>query len=1028
MSKEIYEWENPEIIGINKLPPHNTSIPFKDQKTCFGSIEQSKYYYSLNGPWKFNWVKKPCDRPVDFYKKDYDDRDWKEIDVPSNWQLRGYGIPIYTNVRYPYSISTEKVPSIDYNYNPVGSYRKIINLPEDWDGREIIIHFDGVKSAFYLWVNGKKVGYSQGSMTPAEFNITKYVNQTDNLIAVEVYRWSDGSYLEDQDMWRFSGIFRDVYIFSTPKLHIRDFYIFNELDKDYKDAEINASLKVINHNSENLQDCKIVIKLFDEESNLVSLIVSLEKKFNIDRNSEELLKFQSGIVHPKKWSAETPNLYDVVIALYDSDNNLIEVVHNKTGFRKIELKEDGGFYINGRSIILKGVNRHEHDPHDGRAISTRLIEEDIKIIKQNNINAIRTSHYPNHPKFYEFCDKYGIYVLDECNLETHGLREKIPNSDDLWLDACCDRMIRMVERDKNHPSIIIWSLGNEAGFGDVFKKMKDETLKIDKTRPIHYEGDYYHEITDLISHMYFSPRTIRLEAKKNLRKGESSPIVLCEYAHAMGNSLGNFQEYIDLFKNFSNCIGGFIWDFVDQGLSKLSDNGQEYWAYGGDFGDEPNDKNFCINGIVRPNRTPNPSLFEVKKGYQNISVKALNLEQNSFEICNNFQFRSLDFLEIRWELLANGLKIQEGLVKGIKIGPGETKKVKIDFEEFQIKPNIEYYLTFYSILTESESWANIGHIIAWDQFKLPFSDKLIKKKIINDYAPLRIIDNDKFIIFEGENHSIKIGKKSGLIEGLQFNKQELFLTSLVPNFWRVPIDNDLVMVDEDLEDFDEESSSIDYSWKTASEKRENIFFNMKEISEQHKQVNVKFTLPNSDEGLEILYEIYGNGEIVIHNKFIPNKEMIRFGMQVKIPREFENIEWYGRGPHETMEDRKKGAPVGLYSGLIEDLIHNYVRPQENGNRTDIRYVKLKNYSKKGILISDLSGDYLNFSVWPYSMEDLEIAKHIHDLPNRDYITLNIDYKQKGVGGDLPGVPSVHKKYILKKDKVYRYTFSLKPEF
>ncbi|MBD3212256.1 MAG: beta-galactosidase, partial [Candidatus Lokiarchaeota archaeon] len=573
------DWENPRIIGINKLKPHCTLIPFNSEESCFISRKKSPYFHSLNGIWKFNWVKNPMDRPIDFYKEDFNDNNWDDIDVPSNWQMRGYGIPIYTNIKYPYSIDTENIPGIDHNYNPVGSYRKRFELPENWDGREIFIHFDGVKSAFYLWINGQNVGYSQGSMTPAEFKITDFVKPSDNIIAVEVYRWSDGSYLEDQDMWRFSGIFRDVYMYSTPKVHIRDFFISSKLDENYQDAIISIEAKVKNYCGQNVENFKLQFSLVKDKSNIHNPIINIEEKVNLEKLSEINLNLKSEVKNPDLWSAEIPNLYFAIISLYNSSGKLIETESTRIGFRNIELNSKGELLINGKSVIIKGVNRHEHDPDNGRAVSYQTMVEDIKLIKKNNINTIRTSHYPNHPDFYDLCDEYGIYVIDECNLESHGLREKLPNSDSLWEEACCDRMIRMVERDKNHPSIIIWSLGNEAGFGDVFKKMKRETLKIDQTRPIHYEGDYRNEITDVISYMYYPPRTIKLNAKKNLRKNDFRPIMLCEYAHAMGNSLGNFQEYMDYFEKFDNIIGGCIWDFVDQGLRKISDDGKEYWAY-----------------------------------------------------------------------------------------------------------------------------------------------------------------------------------------------------------------------------------------------------------------------------------------------------------------------------------------------------------------------------------------------------------------------------------------------------------------
>ncbi|MFO7795176.1 MAG: glycoside hydrolase family 2 TIM barrel-domain containing protein [Promethearchaeati archaeon] len=1025
-SDDKYDWENPEVIGVNKLDAHNTSIPFENIKSCFNPSKKSDFYHSLNGKWKFKWVKKPSERPINFFKRNYNVNSWDDIDVPSNWQMRGYGMPIYTNIKYPYSINTEEIPGIDHENNPVGSYQKKFDLPEHWYRREIFIHFAGVKSAFYLWINGKRVGYSQGSMTPAEFNITEFIEAKDNVIAVEVYRWSDGSYLEDQDMWRFSGIFRDVYMYSTPKVHIRDFHLSNELDKDYFNASLSLNLKIKNYEKQEIKKLKIEFLLVKDKDNLQKPDLKLEKDFNIKEFSEITLELDAKVENPKLWTAETPNLYYAILMLYNEKNELIEVEANRIGFRSVELNSKGELLINGKSVILKGVNRHEHDPDNGRAVSFDLMEKDIHIIKQNNINAIRTSHYPNHPDFYDLCDEYGIYVIDECNLETHGLRDKIPNSEILWEKACCDRMLRMVERDKNHPCVIIWSLGNEAGFGDVFKKMKETTLEIDNTRPIHYEGDYYNEITDIISYMYYPPRTIKMNAKRNLKKDEKRPIMLCEYAHAMGNSLGNFQEYMDLFEKYSNLIGGFIWDFVDQGLRKISEEGKEYWAYGGDFGDEPNDRNFCINGIVTPDRKPNPSLFEVKKVYQEIKIIPIDLSDYKFEIINKYQFKSLDFVNMKWELTRNGKFIQEGLIDKTIIGPSEKTQIKIPIRNIEHNEFSEYFLKITSFLSNDCLWAQKGHIIAWDQFKLPISSESIIKEMNGVYPKIDLQNSDETILLIGDNFKLTIDKSSGLIEELYYNRKRILTKSLKPNFWRVPIDNDIGFADEDLEDF--KTTNIDYSWKKASEKTEIIELSTENSNPGLKKIFTKFKVPNSDKPMEIIYNIFGDGTIVIINSFTPNKEMIRFGMQTELSGEYNKMTWYGRGPHETMWDRKLGASIGIYSGLIEDLVHNYVRPQENGNRSDIRWCKLTNEQNEGILIKDMGEPYLNISAWPYTMEDLEKAAHIHELPTRENLTLNIDYKQKGVGGDLPGFPSLHSEYRLKKNILYQYNFSIEPLF
>jgi len=1020
-----YEWENPKIIGINKLQAHNTYNLFKDLDSALSSYRNCDCVLSLNGNWRFNWVKKPADRPINFYEEKFNDKSWKKIDVPSNWQMRGYGIPIYTNIKYPFSVRIDNIPSIDHDYNPVGSYRKRFDIPEDWNDREIFIHFEGVKSAFYIWINGKKVGYSQGSMTPAEFNITNYVKPMDNIIAVEVYRWSDGSYLEDQDMWRLSGIFRDVYLFSTPKVHIRDFYIYNELDKKYQDAFLTIKLKIHNYGVHEVKNHRIQCILKEKDSSLRESILTFNKDFDIKNQEEITISLKSKVMNPKLWSAEIPNLYSIFLLLYNSENKLIEVEKNTIGFRSVELNSKGELIINGKSVLLKGVNRHEHDPDNGRAISPKLIEYDIKLMKQNNINALRTSHYPNKPLFYDLCNIYGLYVIDECNLETHGLRDKLPDSDPLWENACCDRMIRMVERDKNHPCVIMWSLGNEAGFGEVFKEMKKLTLQIDKTRPIHYEGDYGNEITDVISFMYYPPRKVKGIARRNLKRNELRPIMLCEYAHAMGNSLGNFREYMELFEKYSNIIGGFIWDFVDQGLRKIDEDGKEYWAYGGDYGDEPNDKNFCINGILMPDRKPNPALYEVKKIYQQINIVPIDIDNGKFEIINKYSFLSLEFTDIKWELTANGNKIQDGKINSKDIGPGQRKLVFIKYKKLEKKPNVEYYLKINLTLSKTQKWADKGFLLAWEQFPLKNELKSSKNEIHVNYSEIKLQELQEFLILKGDNFEIRIGKESGLIEKLMYNDKEILTSQLKPNFWRVPIDNDLGYIDEDIEDF-EKKSLIDYSWKNAAQKSKIKTFQYEDLNSNIKKIHAILDILNSERGLEIEYIIYGNGKIIITNKFTPNKEMIRFGMQMEILGDYNNVMWYGRGPHETMFDRKIGAAIGIYSCEIKNFVHNYVRPQENGNRSDVRWCSLTNKKKEGFIIRAIGGTYFNISAWPYNMEDLEKATHIHELPIRENVTLNIDYKQKGVGGDLPGLPSVHNKYRLHKGKEYLYCFSIEP--
>ncbi|MBY9010072.1 MAG: DUF4981 domain-containing protein, partial [Candidatus Lokiarchaeota archaeon] len=597
-----------------------------------------------------------------------------------------------------------------------------------------------------------------------------------------------------------------------------------------------------------------------------------------------------------------------------------------------------------------------------------------------------------------------------------------------WTDACIDRMVSMVERDKNHPCVVIWSLGNEAGMGENFKIMKIEALKIDSTRPIHYEGDYKQEISDIISSMYFSPKQLERNLKRNtagtpgrmVKLSTPRPYVLCEYAHAMGNSLGNFQEFMDVFEKYPNAIGGFIWDFIDQGLRKVSDNGEEFWAYGGDYGDEPNDNNFCINGIVLPDRTPNPALFEVKKVYQNIKLYPISLLEGKLVIHNKFDFINLNNSKINWELTANGNIIQTGTIENLEVGPGEQKEIIIPFQKPKLEPNTEYHLKIISSLKSNELWAKQGHIISWDQFKLPYST-LKETFNLEDLPEIAMDDLKESYEITGDEFKLRIGKTTGVLEAYMYRNIGLLNTPLIPNFWRAPTDNDLGLID-----FSEQSfHSFDFSWKDTSKNRTVKEIRFERINPSVIRILVLFNIDKSELDMSIQYTIYGDGSIVIQNFIRPTTNMGRFGMQLTIRNKYDQLTWFGRGPHETMFDRKTSGALGIYSGKVGELIHNYIRPQENGNRTDVRWAALTNEEDIGLFVSDIGGTHLSISAWPYSLEDLELARHTYDLPKREFITLNIDYKQQGVGGDIPAMAMLHKKYKLRGNEDYSYTFRIK---
>jgi len=1016
------DWENPEMIGRNKEAAHCTLMPYADTETALqGTKEASPFYKCLNGAWKFNWVRKPADRPAEFYKLGYDVTGWEEIPVPSNWQMHGYGIPIYTNAKHPFEANP---PYIPHEYNPIGSYRREFTVPENWDGRQVIIHFDGVKSAFYLWVNGEEVGYSQDSMTPAEFNITKYLREGENVLAVEVYRWSDGSYIEDQDMWRLSGIYRSVYLYSTPVVHIEDFFVRTDLDDDYRNAILMIRPRIKTFVKTDLKGWTLEAQLYDCEDKAVlseALTKDVPSIVNERYPQRDTVKFgmlEAKIANPRKWSAEQPNLYTLVLTLKDGNGTIVEAESCKVGFREVEIKE-GQLLVNGQAIRLFGVNRHEHDPDDGRAVKLERMIEDIKLLKQNNINAVRTSHYPDDPKWYELCDRYGIYLIDEANLESHELRGYLSNVA-TWHSAFVERAIRMVERDKNHPSVVMWSLGNETGCGPNHAAMAGWIHDYDPTRPIHYEGaqgdptDPYY--VDVISRMYAKiPEIIRL----GTLEVDDRPMVLCEYSHAMGNSVGNLKEYWDAIRTHKRLIGGFIWDWVDQGLRKISKDGKEFWAYGGDYGDKPNDGNFCCNGLIQPDRKPNPSLYEVKKVYQRIHVQPTDPTDGKVKVFNEYDFLDLGFVDVSWELAENGEVIQKGKLPKISLGPKQEQSLTVPFEKPQLKAGAEYWLKVTFTLAEDALWAERGHVLAWDQLQIPFASPPAPTAETTSMEKLELKESNKNIKVKGGDFVLTIGKQSGAIESFKFEGTELAASPLVPNFWRVPIDND-------------NGNGMPKRlgvWKNAGQDRTVNSVEAEKLSSNVIRIVAKATLPAGNCDYTTIYTVYGSGDVIVESQLknpqnaeLP--ELPRFGMQMAIPANFNRMSWYGRGPHETYWDRKTGAAVGIYSGQVEDLIHAYVRPQENGNKTNVRWVTLTDDDGTGLLAVGMP--LLSISAWPYTTEQLERAKHIHELPeNYSNITLNLDYKQMGVGGDDSWGARTHPEYTLPAGD-YSYSFRLCP--
>lgn len=1019
------EWQYPGIVGVNKQMGHAAFVPHADMLSARSfEREKSAFFQSLNGQWKFRWAKSPNSIPPGFYATEYVDTAWQGISVPSNWQLEGnYDKPIYSNIKHPFEAIPPFVP---IDNNPTGCYRTTFTIPNSWSNQEIYLHFEGVQSAFYLWINGQQVGYSQGSMTPAEFNITPFIKEGENLLAAEVIRWSDGSYLEDQDFWRMSGIYRDVFLYATPKIHIRDFAVITDLDTQYKDAELKINLNLENWSDTFADSQKVHLKLFEPDSQLAILdtIISLDTIEQTNELGSALWKqFSFPISAPQKWSAENPYLYSLFITLLDEKNQTVEVISHKVGFREIEIR-NGQLLVNGKAIYLKGVNRHEFDPDHGRTISKASMIHDIKLMKQHNINSVRTSHYPNDPIWYELCDEYGLYVMDEANIESHELWEKgiYLAQDSIWQWAFVDRGQSMVLRDRNYASIIMWSLGNETGMGENFQLMATAIKLNDPTRPIHYESRnpaYAHSLPafDIISNMYASEtQMLDLAAKDTTR-----PIILCEYAHAMGNSLGNLQEYWDLIESHPRMQGGFIWDWVDQGLRKRTEKGEEYFAYGGDFGDKPNDGNFCINGLVFPDRKVQPEIFEAKKIFQYIKVKAKDLKKGHIEIQNTYDFINLDFLELTWELTANGWMLQHGKIEDLDIAAGQTKVLNLPITHPELKPGLEYLLKVSFRLKENTSWANAGHEVAWEQFTMPY------KVPAKNYLPLAEIPNLKvekdkaYIRVSGKDFSYTFDRTSGMMSSLSFQEKEFLKGTFKPNVWRAPIDNDE----------GGGTHSFAHQWKTAgfdSLKYEVMSIDVEQIRPSIAKVRIHANL-NGKTGFityEACYTIFGTADIILENTFIPQGEMPvlpKIGMSLQVDPGLSQLVWYGKGPHESYWDRKHGAAIGLYNGSVREQYVPYINPTENGNKSDVRYASLSNITGLGLLVQGYP--LLNVSAHHYTLENLTQAKHTYDLEEAEYITFNVDFQQAGLGGDDSWNPRTHEKYQL-SPRPYTYSFRLRP--
>ena len=1037
------EWEDLSVFSINTEKPHATFYPFSNEQLVMeNDLNNNVLYEILNGKWDFKLYRNIDSVPKNFYLKKSNIKKWDNIPVPANWQFHSEDFPVYTNIVYPYEINPPFMPK---DYNPIGLYHRKFKISKEWNDKEVFIHFGAVNSAFYIWINGVKVGYSEGSKTPAEFNITKYIDSGTNTIMLQVIRWSDGTYLEDQDFWRLSGIERDVFLYAQPKVALRDFFVKTNLSDDLKTSDFNIDINVRNYNPFK-SNFAVQSKLYDSNNKLIKII---KNNIEIESLSSKKVNLNDKIIDPLLWSAEQPNLYYLTTSLIQNGKET-HSVGQQVGFRKIELKT-GQVLVNNQPILFKGVNRHEHDEFSGHIVSKESMLKDIEIMKQNNINAVRTSHYPNDPYWYELCNKYGIYVIDEANVESHGFgykKEDTPAFKPEFDAMHMDRWVRMVERDKNHPSIIMWSLGNEAGDGPIFVEGYDWIKAYDKSRLTIYERTSEHfkqrkmginlkPHTDVLGWMY--ARMNDLE-KEYLGKFSDRPFIWLEYSHAMGNSNGNIADLWKMIHNERQMQGGFIWDFVDQGLAEYNDEGKKYWNYGGDYSPSNyhNDTNFCMNGLVNSDRTFHPAMEEIKKVYQDSRFTLANSSGTfSLKIENQYFFTNLNEFDFQYELLRDGKVINNGNFN-IDLNPQSSKIVEIPIRSFIKEINQEnndFHLNVYGYLRNGKNLIPSGHMIFKEQmeikestssYSLSNSNKMLKVESSDDL--LKVYNDDINLVFDNSNGDLI----SYVVNGKEFIDKAPYL-----NFWRAPIDND----------YGNNLPLRSKEWKIASNKR--VLSNIDhELLDKNIKVTVNYSLANLKSYYTTIFLINPEGELRISNDFnykgnLKDAEMPRFGMNFQIPKSYNNVSWYGRGPHENYVDRMDSAFMGVYSSSVSDLGFDYSRPQENGYRTQTKWLELIDDSGNGFKI--FGDPYISFSAHYNTIEDFDdgvrdkkpgemgsarkrmIKKQRKpiDISKRNFISLNIDLKQMGVGGDNSWGARPLLKYIIPPGN-YKYSFIIKP--
>ena len=1018
------ELEDVQLYGRNRLAPHSFYVP---HATLAGALsyerERSPWYQSLNGTWRFRYVADPALRPVGFWRDDADLTGWDSIPVPGNWEALGFGIPIYTNFTYLYPPNPPYVPHHD---NPVGSYRRSFTVPDAWRSRRVILHFGSVKSAGFAWVNGREAGFAKGSKTPAEFDVTDLLRAGENTVAIQLYRYSDGDYLEDQDYWKISGIERDVFLYAVPQTHIGDYWVHPDLDSTLRRGTLRVEVTLTRPAAEGAGAVRVGVVLLGPDGRpalRAPLRAQLSARGSAQQSArgatDTTITLSADVASPALWTAETPRLYTVVLALLDARGDTAEVIAQRVGFRRVEVK-GGLLLVNNVPITFRGVNRHEHDPVTGRYVTEASMRHDIELMKQANMNAVRTSHYPNDPRWYDLADEYGLYVIDEANIESHGMgynTDTTLGNRPAWQTAHLDRTMRLVERDKNHASVIFWSLGNEAGDGVNFVATSAWVHRRDPSRLVHYEraGEARH--VDVVSMMY--PSFQRMAAY--LDKRPDRPLILCEYAHAMGNTEGNLQDDWDFIYAHPQLQGGFIWDWVDQGLAARSADGRRYFAYGGDYGPPgtPSDFNFQFNGLVAPDRTPHPHYFEVRKVYQPITTRATGTP-GTVRVVNRYDFRDLTHVTLRWTVTADADTLARGERADLAVAARDSAELALGLPTVSRAAGTEVFLNVEYVLKRDEPFRPAGTVIAWDQ--LPLAVPALPPARLAQVPDAALAQDSARITVTGPRVRVVFDRILGTLVSLAWDGTELLRTAPEPNFWRAPTDND----------FGNGMPHRLRVWRTAGPDRHLVRIAARQDSRERVAVETEELLPAGGARLFTTWTVYGSGDVVMRQRFVPGDsaiaELPRLGLLFTMPAGFDSVTWFGRGPQETYWDRKTGAAVGLYRARAAELYHPYERPQETGTRADVRWMAVTNAAGTGLLA--VGRPLLEASALDVLQDDLDegqakVNRHAYMVPHQPFTEVRLDWHQMGVGGDNSWGALTHAEYRLPV-RTHEWSVRLRP--